>query len=176
MTQVFIGGSRAITRLPEPVRHRLDNIIERRLTVLVGDANGVDKAVQTYLDQRGYEDVVVFCTGEQCRNNVRRWPVRRIEASGARKGTRAFYTAKDRAMTDAASVGFMLWDGESQGTLANVLRLLHQKKKVVMYRSDRKNFVELCALSDWTSLSIPTELRTAIEEDARGDEAQRGLF
>ena len=176
MSTVFIGGSRRISRLPVAVRRRLENIVGKRLTVLVGDANGADKAVQAFLHERKYEDVVVFCTGDQCRNNVGRWPVRRVQAEGVRKGTRAFYTLKDRAMTEEATVGFMLWDGESQGTLANVLRLLHLKKKVVLFRSDRKDFVELADLADWSSLSIPTELRSAIEEDARGDEAQRGLF
>ncbi len=176
MTQVFIGGSRAVARLPTAVRRRLDNIVEGRFRVLIGDANGVDKAVQTYLAQKDYEDVVVFCAGEQCRNNVRRWPVRRIEVSGTRKGTRAFYTAKDRAMTDEANVGFMLWDGESQGTLANVLRLLLQKKKVLLYRSNRKDFLELTDLADWTALPISTELRSEVEESERGESAQRGLF
>ena len=46
MTKVFIGGSRAITRLHPEVAKRLRNIIDGKLMVLVGDANGADKAVQ----------------------------------------------------------------------------------------------------------------------------------
>ena len=79
-------------------------------------------------------------------------------------------------MTDEATVGFMLWDGESQGTLANVLRLLHQKKKVVLYRADTKAIVELGDLSDWSSLPIPSEIRSEIESAERAEAPQRGLF
>jgi hypothetical protein len=36
-------------------------------------------------------------------------------------------------MAQEATVGFMLWDGESRGTLLNVLRLVAQEKPVVVY-------------------------------------------
>jgi hypothetical protein len=70
MIKVFIGGSRGIRRLGPEVRKRLDEIIRKQLFVLVGDANGADKAVQNYLHERGYDRVEVFCTGGHCRNNV----------------------------------------------------------------------------------------------------------
>ena len=173
-TRVFIGGSRAVARIPSPVRQRLENIVERGHTVLVGDANGADKAVQRILHDFGYTHVVVFCAGGSCRNNLGAWPTRSIDAA-ARKGTREFYTAKDRAMTDEASVGLMLWDGESAGTLANVLRMLQQEKPVVVFRTDTKTFVDLKRLSDWSALSIPTELRAEVESAERLT-AQRDLF
>src|SRR3990170_3898864 len=61
MTKVFIGGSRRLSRLNKDVKRRLDNIIERGFTVVVGDANGADKAVQQYLASRRYQKVIVFC-------------------------------------------------------------------------------------------------------------------
>jgi len=60
--RVFVAGSRYVSRLNADVRRRrLDNMIENRLPVLVGDANGGDKAVQSYLHDRGYDLVDVFC-------------------------------------------------------------------------------------------------------------------
>lgn len=174
-TRVFVAGSRAVAQVPAPVRLRLENIIERGHVVLVGDANGADKAVQKFLNDREYRNVIVFCTGETCRNNIGRWPLRRIDSSGARKGTRGFYTAKDRAMTEEASVGLMLWDGESIGTLANVFRMLQQEKAVVVFRLDTNVFLDLKRLSDWSALAIPAELRTQVE-DAERVTAQRDLF
>ena len=56
MSKVFVGGSRRISRLNEQVRRRLERVIEKNLTVLVGDANGADKAVQKYLAERNYEN------------------------------------------------------------------------------------------------------------------------
>ena len=44
---VFVAGSRQIFRLPAEVRSRLDTMIEKGFQILVGDANGVDKAVLT---------------------------------------------------------------------------------------------------------------------------------
>ena len=62
MTKVFIGGSRRVTRLNADVQRRIDKIIEQGFAILVGDANGADKAVQTYLRTRRYNKVDVFCT------------------------------------------------------------------------------------------------------------------
>lgn len=49
---VFIGGSRRISRLNDMIRERLDLIVNKKLQVLLGDANGADKAVQAYLDKQ----------------------------------------------------------------------------------------------------------------------------
>lgn len=72
MTKVFIGGSRAITRLHPEVAKRLRNMIDGKLMLLVGDANGADKAVQRFLAEHEppYERVEVFCSGSKPRNAV----------------------------------------------------------------------------------------------------------
>src|SRR5438105_3186812 len=70
LTTVFAGGSRRISRIGADVKQRIDLMIEGGLLVLVGDANGADKAIQTYLHEREYRNVRVFCTGSDCRNNV----------------------------------------------------------------------------------------------------------
>ena len=62
MTKIFIGGSRKITRLPQLVIDRIENITNKNLTILIGDANGVDKYVQKYLSDKNYRNVVVFCS------------------------------------------------------------------------------------------------------------------
>ena len=46
---VFVAGSRQISRLPAEVKTRLDTMVEKGFQILVGDANGADKAVQRYL-------------------------------------------------------------------------------------------------------------------------------
>ena len=46
-------------------------------------------------------------------------------------------------MAKDASWGFMLWDGESKGTLANVVNLLNARKKVLLYLSPKKVFFKL---------------------------------
>ena len=76
--KVFIGGSRAVSRLSAVIRDRLDDVMKKGCTVLIGDANGADKAVQQYFADRHYQNVVVFCM-ENCRNNMGQWPTRGVE-------------------------------------------------------------------------------------------------
>lgn len=149
MTKVFIGGSRRVTRLNGQVRHRLNEIIRKQLPVLIGDANGADKAVQDYLHSQGYDRVEVFSTEGQRRNNAGRWKVKPVPAPHGGERNFAYYAAKDLQMVEEGSIGFMLWDGKSRGTLANILRLLAQGKKVVIYLAPLKEFRTLRNLTDW---------------------------
>lgn len=148
MTKVFIGGSRHVSRLNVEIRKRLDNIVEKGFPVLVGDAYGADKAVQIYLHTKRYEAVEVFCAEGICRNNVGAWQTRNVPAD-TRERNAQFYSAKDKIMAQEATVGLMIWDGKSVGTLMNVLRLLNQHKKTVMYIAPLKRFREFKEASEW---------------------------
>jgi len=171
MTKVFIGGSRRVSRLNADVRRRIDRIIEKRLPVLVGDANGADKAVQRFLHDKGYDRVEVFCAGEECRNNVGGWPVRKVPGNGRNRDF-AFYATKDRAMAGEASVGLMIWDGRSVGTVLNVHRLVCQHKKAVVYTVPAETFTELNDEADWPAFiaSCPADVRRRIERETSNEE------
>ena len=172
MKQVFAGGSRKVTRLNAEVRERLDNMIEKQLAVLVGDANGADKAIQKYLSERHYLHVLVFCTAGECRNNLGDWPIRPIKAPHSSRDF-AFFTAKDAAMANEAEVGFMLWDGESSGTMVNVARMVASAKPVVLYISPQRTFATLKSRQDLESLlqgireDVSQKVRRYIAEHAR---------
>jgi len=131
VTSVFIGGSRAVSRLNSAIRERLDDLIQKRCPILIGDANGADRAVQQHLAERGYRDVTVFCM-DRCRNNVGDWPVRKIDAHATRRDF-SYFVQKDIAMAGEAGGGIMLWDGKSKGTLHNMLNLVGAGKKVLVY-------------------------------------------
>jgi hypothetical protein len=51
---VFVAGSRQISRLPAEVGSRLDTMIEKGFQILIGDANGADKAVQRDVADQSY--------------------------------------------------------------------------------------------------------------------------
>jgi len=142
LNSVFIAGSRALYRLNPQVRERLDNIVSRCFSVLVGDASGVDKAVQQYLARQSYRSVTVYCM-DPCRNNVGDWPVRAHTAEAGARRDRFYYGIKDAAMVRDATWGFMLWDGRSKGTLANTIGLLNTDKKVLLYLAPRRQFFNL---------------------------------
>jgi hypothetical protein len=140
MTTVFLSGSRSISRLASTVRERLDNIISKDLAVVVGDANGADKAMQKYLAEKHYRDVTVFHVGAVPRNNVGNWPTKYVETESYLKGWE-YYANKDKQMAKSADFGMVLWDGESAGSIHNVFELLSHHKKIVIFFAPAKEFV-----------------------------------
>lgn len=159
MSKVFFGGSRNLGRLNPALRTRLRNLITNKDTVLVGDANGVDKAVQSFFAEEGYRNVVVYCMDGECRNNVGNWEIKSID-SGGRKKDFAYYAMKDAQASLDADDGFMIWDGESKGTLNNVLNLIQQGKPALIYRSPSREFIQIRSTDDIVSLvaSCPSDV------------------
>src|SRR6266478_6055452 len=100
MIKVFIAGSRRLSKLSKDVKCRIDNIMDKGLTVIIGDANGVDKTVQKYLSAERYSNVIIYCMQGGCRNNVGMWPTRTIAASNPGRKDFAYFATKDRAMVE----------------------------------------------------------------------------
>lgn len=159
MKKVFVGGSRRISKLNAKIKDRLDEMMRNRLTVLIGDANGADKAVQSYFADHGYDNVQIYCSDGDCRNNLGPWAVKSVTPPHRRRDFQ-FFSAKDAAMADDADVGLMLWDGESAGTVVNVARLISAGKPVVVYVSPEKRFHTLKSKSNLEMLLDPCSEHT----------------
>src|SRR3989338_6787013 len=132
MQKVFLSGSRKIKTLPQEVKERVDNIIWKGFQVVVGDANGADKAFQAYLEKKHYKNVVVFCMNSDCRNNLGNWDVKPIHSNVKKKDFK-FYSTKDEEMAKEADFGLMVWDFESNGTFNNIYNLASQNKCSVVF-------------------------------------------
>ncbi len=130
--KIFIAGARNIVSLDESVKARLMSIYNNKHSVIVGDCYGVDAAVQKFFAELHYRDVAVFASNGRARNNIGHWSVEYVRADGSLKGF-DFYKQKDKAMADGADYGFMIWDGCSRGTLNNMVNLVEQNKKVLVY-------------------------------------------
>lgn len=148
MNTVFIGGSRHVSRLSNEARERLNTIIDKGFRIVVGDANGADKAVQKYLSDAGYKNVTVYCSGDSYRNNLGQWETHYVDTPKNLKGFQ-FYAAKDREMALAADFGLMIWDGKSAGTVLNVLRLIRAAKKAVLLNIPDNRTITFKTGSDW---------------------------
>lgn len=170
MNTIFIGGSRQISRLPAEIMDRLKKVMASQHCVLVGDANGADKAVQKFFAEAAYGNVTVFCTGEKFRNNLGRWPTNHVEPPKGAKGFQ-FYAAKDREMAARADFGLMIWDGKSPGTLLNVFRLAKAGKISVLYNAPEKKSFNI-APSSWDSFlaHCSDDLRRDLEARATPEE------
>lgn len=170
---IFIGGSRHISRLPAEIKNRLDNVINSGHRVIVGDANGADKAVQKYFYDALYDKVTIFCSGANSRNNLGRWQTRKIDAPKSSKGFQ-FYAAKDREMAREADFGLMIWDGKSPGTVLNVLRLVRSGKIVVLFNVPDKRAINIKTVSDWDRFvsHLSAEMLHDLRERATPEEWQ----
>lgn len=136
---VFIGGARAITRLDANVQARLQSLVQSGCHVVIGDAAGVDKAVQQALANHKYQSVTIYASNGAVRNNLGDWPVTPIHVPNDVKGF-DFYAAKDKAMAEAADIGFMIWNGKSHGTFENIINLTAQGKPCLVYFTPKKSF------------------------------------
>jgi hypothetical protein len=162
--KIFIGGSRAVSKLDAVIRARLDDFIRRSDSILIGDANGADKVVQQYFAERQYRNVEVFCM-EECRNNIGSWPIRNIAPPNSRKDF-SYYAAKDIAMSQEAGCGVMFWDGKSKGTLQNILNLMAAGKRTLVYFAPSKDFHVLSTDRDLQALIALCD-RRSIEAASR---------
>lgn len=171
MNTVFIGGSRHVSRLPAEIKTRLDNVISSGHQVIIGDANGADKAVQKHLHDLSYDKVTVFCSGDTYRNNLGHWRTHHVQPNEDKRGFQ-FHAAKDREMARKADFGLMIWDGKSCGTILNVLRLVRAGKIAVLFNVPEKRTFNFKSSADWDEFLAKRseEFRKDLRERAAPDE------
>lgn len=151
MTRMFISGSISSKVIPEEVIKSVDDSRRRNYTILIGDAHGIDKNIQDMLKADNYKNVEVYHIGPSPRNfSDREWVDKRIpvDIENTRlfkngKYTREAQMIKDRAMSDDADFGLVLWQDTrknrfgkievSKGSLNNIYNLLIQNKYVGLY-------------------------------------------
>lgn len=166
MKTVFLAGSRSLSRLNDTTRQRLDKVLAQGIFVVVGDANGADKAFQAYLAQRRYQHVAVYCSGTACRNNLGPWKAEHVPVPDEIMG-REFYAQKDKKMAERADYGFMLWDGKSAGTVANIVEMLRQGKKVLVFFARESDFLTISTPADAKALLSRADKKAITEIDRK---------
>ena len=166
---IYLAGSRvgvSTGRLPQSVRDRVGTIVRRGMRVVIGDANGADRALQMLLRELGHKDVSVIVGGTGRVRNLADpdWPVERIGADSPLTG-KALMTIKDEAMGERATHGLMVWsdvytnrfgrESVSSGTLRNVWQLLSAGKPVALFYVPADRFFDLKSLDDYENLVLP---------------------
>lgn len=157
--KVFIAGPRALKSIDDKVIMKLNNLISKNFEIIVGDAAGIDSAVQSYFAKQGYKNVMVYATEGKYRNNIGSWEIKNVQVA---KGTKGFqyYAAKDLEMAEDADCGFMIWNGESKGTLNNILNLLYMDKKIMVYYQPQQEFYAIKTYKDLQNLISICEQKT----------------
>lgn len=137
--KVFISGSIRIESLPKKVCDVLDIMMSKNLSILVGDAAGVDSEIQNYLNKNNYTDVNVYTIYDKARHkksNSFKEIIVKVDESLKKERERQI--KKDEIMTSDSDYSLVIWDGKSKGSYGNILRAISQGKfvKVFMYSID----------------------------------------
>ncbi|HEM5963169.1 hypothetical protein [Streptococcus suis] len=151
MVKMFISGSISSKEIPDDVVKSLDDSRKRNYTILVGDARGIDKNIQDMLKVDNYKNVEVYHVGPSPRNfSDKEWVCKRVPVDIENeklfkngKYTREAQMIKDKAMSDDADFGLVIWKDTSRnrfgnvsvskGSLNNIYNLLMQNKYVGLF-------------------------------------------
>ena len=133
--KVFIAGAKSIKSLDEYTIKKLTSICEKQYDILVGDCDGVDALVQQFLAEIHYNRVNVYASNGKARNNIGGWDIKHVAVPSYIRGF-AYYQQKDIAMANETDLGFMIWDGKSRGTKANIEKLASLGKYNVIHVTD----------------------------------------
>lgn len=129
-------------KLPKTISDFLDNTMQKKSRVLIGDAPGADTMVQQYLADKGYLDVHVYVSGDDVRFNAGKnlgWKVHHIDSSEFEFGSKEWHATKDKAMSTKATSGMaIILDEGAKATRKNIDRLIDSKKDVFIYQLDNR--------------------------------------
>lgn len=123
-------------RLPKQITKEIDSAISKHDKIIVGDAPGIDRQVQNYLNNKKYDNVVVYGPGKEVRylaNN--KWQTNLVDAPEYEVNSKEWLAKKDEEMAKAADYGIaiVLENGGASATRNNVDRLIQQNKDVKVY-------------------------------------------
>lgn len=149
--KIFIAGAKSVRALSPAVQKRMMTIYQKRFDVIVGDCYGVDASVQKFYSDLNYNNVVVFASNGKARNNIGHWSIHNVSVPSNIRGF-DFYKQKDIAMANEADYGFMIWDGKSRGTLNNIINLVSQDKRVLIYLTTHERMLVVKNLDELNKL------------------------
>lgn len=141
---VFVSGSSKTQtkeseyyrrKLPKEIRKELDGHIAKRNKIVVGDAPGIDRQVQDYLNKKRYSNVEVYGPGKEVRYTAnKKWKTNPIDAPEHEVGSKEWLAKKDIMMTKVSDLGLaVVLDEGAKATRKNVDRLVEQNKSVKVY-------------------------------------------
>lgn len=142
---VFISGSSKTQfsdnpyyrkELPQSIQEQILKYMNQGKTILVGDAPGIDRQVQDFLNKNDYKDVEVYSPGTEVRYTANpKWKTNLVDVPGTEKGSGEWLRGKDEAMTERADEGLaiVIEDG-AVATRNNITRLESQNKKCNVFQ------------------------------------------
>ena len=119
--------------LPKEITRELDSAIKLKKKIIIGDAPGIDRQVQDYLNKKNYKNVEVYGPGKQVRYSANsKWKTKTVDSGKYKPDTDEWHAEKDILMSKIADEGLavVLDNGGAGATRDNVNRLLDRNKDV----------------------------------------------
>ena len=141
---VFVSGSSKTTTedsgyyrkdLPESIQNELKRHMHEGNKIIVGDAPGIDRQVQDFLNENDYYNVEVYGPGKKVRYSANElWKTNPIDAPEYEEGSKEWLAKKDIAMSKAANEGLaIILDEGATATRKNIRRLADDDKDVKVF-------------------------------------------
>jgi len=140
--KVFISGSISIKKIPACVEKSIQRIRDQNITILVGDADGIDFLVQKYSKNLNYYSVYVYSIYSSPRYTITGFNQKHVIAESHSKKERDRQKEKDKSMTMDSDYSLVIWDGKSKGSYQNIIRAIENDKKVKVYLNDENSFLD----------------------------------
>jgi hypothetical protein len=97
-------------KLPKFVRKQIKEAMRSNDTIIVGDAPGIDRQTQDYLNKKRYSNVEVYGPGYKVRYSANlKWKTHPINDPDHEPMSPEWLAKKDRAMTDRATKVWQLY-------------------------------------------------------------------
>lgn len=127
--------------LPKEVQNELDSSMRKNERIVVGDAPGIDRQVQDYLNSKNYKNVEVYGPGKNVRYSANnKWKTQAIDDPEHEPYSPEWLRKKDEFMTDIADKGLaVILDEGAKATRNNVDRLIGQNKDVKVFMLDKEH-------------------------------------
>lgn len=120
--------------LPRPITDKLEEFINNKSRIVVGDAPGIDRQVQDFLKKKNYSNVVIYGPDSIRYLASSKWKTKPIDSSEFEKGSPSWLAKKDIAMERASTKGLaVILDEGSQATRNNIKRLIDDNKSVDIF-------------------------------------------
>ena len=119
-------------RLPKDLRRYIDKGIQNGDSFIVGDAPGIDRQVQDYLNRKQYSAVDVYGPGKKVRYSANpKWKTHPIDSKYP-EGSKQWLAKKDRAMMRDSTQGYavVLDHGGASATRKNIQRMQAKRKRM----------------------------------------------
>ncbi len=133
---IFLGGSKIINRLDDSINEDLIEFMNLGHNILIGDSLGADFQMQKLLAENGYPFVTVYYSGDRPRFNFGNWKTKHV-SSNKYLSDYERQKLKDNQMVLDSDFGYMLLQGQTKGTMANINKLLEENKSCYVMMHDK---------------------------------------